>query len=141
MNPRDPLQKVKYSVRCVDAYTLAARTAPVKLNQNENPYELPESIKRGVIERMQARPWSRYPDFDPHELIEGLAAFAGWKPEGILAGNAPSDALFRQAGAAVGAASSPGGDVRGPVEYKRAMAAELTLRALRRATERALASA
>jgi len=93
MNPRDPLQKVKYSVRCVDAYTLAARTAPVKLNQNENPYELPESIKRGVIERMQARPWSRYPDFDPHELIEGLAAFAGWKPEGILAGNGSNELI------------------------------------------------
>ncbi len=37
--------------------------------------------------------------------------------------------------------ASPVGDVRGPVEYKRAMAAELTLRALRRATERALAYA
>ena len=36
---------------------------------------------------------------------------------------------------------APSGDVRGPVEYKRAMAAELTLRALRRATERALAYA
>ncbi len=37
--------------------------------------------------------------------------------------------------------AGPAGDVRGPVEYKRAMAAELTLRALRRATERALAYA
>ena len=56
-------------------------------------------------------------------------------------GNAPSDDLFRAAGAAAGAQSRPAGDVRGPVEYKRAMAAELTLRALRRATERAIASA
>ena len=39
------------------------------------------------------------------------------------------------------AQSSPVGDVRGPVEYKRAMAAEMTLRALRRATARALAYA
>ena len=42
---------------------------------------------------------------------------------------------------AAGAQSRPAGDVRGPVEYKRAMASELTLRALRRATERALAYA
>ena len=49
--------------------------------------------------------------------------------------------LFRQAGAAAAAQSRPFGDVRGPVEYKRAMVAELTLRALRRATERALANA
>jgi carbon-monoxide dehydrogenase medium subunit len=75
--------------------------------------------------------------------ITGLASapFAATDAEEVLAGNAPSDALFRQAGAAAAAQSSPVGDVRGPVEYKRAMAAELTLRALRRATERALAYA
>jgi aerobic carbon-monoxide dehydrogenase medium subunit len=67
--------------------------------------------------------------------------FAATDAEGVLNGNAPSDDLFRQAGAAAGAQSRPAGDVRGPVEYKRAMAAELTLRALRRATERALANA
>ncbi len=67
--------------------------------------------------------------------------FASTDAEAILAGQAPSDEIFRQAGAAAGAQSRPAGDVRGPVEYKRAMAAELTLRALRRATERALANA
>jgi carbon-monoxide dehydrogenase medium subunit len=69
------------------------------------------------------------------------APFAATDAEAILAGKAPSDALFRQAGAAAAAQSRPAGDVRGPVEYKRAMVAEFTLRALRRATERALANA
>jgi len=67
--------------------------------------------------------------------------FAATDSEAILSGNAPSDELFRRAGAAAGAQSRPFGDIRGPVEYKRAMAAELTLRALRVATERALANA
>jgi carbon-monoxide dehydrogenase medium subunit len=67
--------------------------------------------------------------------------FAATDAEAILIGKAPSDDLFREAGAAAGAQSRPAGDVRGPVEYKRAMAAELTLRGLRRATERALANA
>jgi carbon-monoxide dehydrogenase medium subunit len=69
------------------------------------------------------------------------APFAATDAEEVLTGNAPSDALFRHAGLAAGAQSRPAGDVRGPVEYKRAMAAEMTLRALRRATERALAYA
>ena len=75
--------------------------------------------------------------------VTGVAAtpFAATDAESILADNAPSDALFRQAGAAVAAQSSPGGDVRGPVEYKRAMAAEMTLRAVRTAVQRALAYA
>jgi aerobic carbon-monoxide dehydrogenase medium subunit len=67
--------------------------------------------------------------------------FAATDAEAVLVGKAPSDDLFREAGAAAAAQCRPAGDVRGPIEYKRAMVAELTLRALRRATERALANA
>ena len=49
---------------------------PVKINQNENPFDLPEALKRRVLEQALARPWARYPDFDPRELLEALAAFA-----------------------------------------------------------------
>ncbi len=75
--------------------------------------------------------------------VTGVAEtpFAATDAETILMGNAASDDLFRAAGAAAGAQSRPAADVRGPVEYKRAMVAELTVRALRRATERALAYA
>jgi aerobic carbon-monoxide dehydrogenase medium subunit len=69
------------------------------------------------------------------------APFAATDAEAILAANAPSEEVFRQAGAAAGAQCRPVSDVRGPIDYKRAMAAELTVRALRRATERALAYA
>ena len=49
--------------------------------------------------------------------------------------------LFRKAGVAAGAQASPAGDVRGPIEYKRAMAAEMTVRSLRSAVARALSFA
>jgi carbon-monoxide dehydrogenase medium subunit len=67
--------------------------------------------------------------------------FAATGAEAVLTGKAPSEDLFREAGVAAGAQSRPVADVRGPVDYKRAMAAELTVRALRRATERATAYA
>ncbi len=67
--------------------------------------------------------------------------FAATDAEAILAGRRPSEELFRQAGEAAGAQSRPFGDIRGPVEYKRAMAAELTVRSLRSAVARALAYA
>lgn len=75
--------------------------------------------------------------------VTGVAEtpFAATDAEAVLAGNAPSEELFRTAGAAAAAQSRPAGDVRGPVEYKRAMAAEMTVRALRGALERALANA
>lgn len=87
------LQAVKPSVRAIKAYTLQARQAPVKLNQNENPYDLPEALKRRVLEQARERPWSRYPEFDPKELIERLAAFSGWRADGILAGNGSNELI------------------------------------------------
>ena len=67
--------------------------------------------------------------------------FAATDAEAVLAGNAPSEEVFRRAADATAAQSRPAGDVRGPVEYKRAMAAELTMRSLRLAVERALSNA
>jgi histidinol-phosphate aminotransferase len=89
----DPLRHVKPAVRRIAAYTLAAREARVKINQNENPWDLPEVVKRRVLERALGRPWSRYPDFDPRELLIALARFAGWREDGVLAGNGSNELI------------------------------------------------
>ena len=67
--------------------------------------------------------------------------FAATDAEAILAGQMPSEEVFRRAGVAAGAQSTPAGDVRGPIEYKRAMAAEMTVRSLRSAVARAFSFA
>src|SRR5262249_60000820 len=74
----DPLLHVKPAVRAAAGYTLAARRAPVKINQNENPFDMPEAVKRRVLDEALSRPWSRYPDFDPRELPGKLAPLRGW---------------------------------------------------------------
>jgi histidinol-phosphate aminotransferase len=89
----DVLRHVKPSVRQIAAYTLAARSAEIKLNQNENPFDPPEELKRRVVEQALQRPWSRYPEFDPKQLLERLAAFAGWSADGILAGNGSNELI------------------------------------------------
>lgn len=88
-----PLRHVKPAVRAIGAYTLALREAPVKINQNENPWDLPEEVKRRVMERALGRPWSRYPDFDPKELLCALARQAGWREDGVLAGNGSNEMI------------------------------------------------
>jgi carbon-monoxide dehydrogenase medium subunit len=65
--------------------------------------------------------------------------FAATDAETALKGQATSEELFRSAGTAAAATSQPVADIRGPVDYKRAMVAELTVRALRQALVRALA--
>ena len=56
----------------------------------------------------------------------------------LLRGRAPSDELFEQAGEIASADCAPAADGRGPVDYKRHLAAVLTKRALRRSVALAL---
>ena len=73
--------------------------------------------------------------------VTGVSAspFAANAAEEILVGQAPSEDLFRRAAEAAAAQAEPVADVRGPVDYKRAMVAEMTVRGLRKAVERGLA--
>ncbi|HKQ07293.1 MAG TPA: histidinol-phosphate transaminase [Blastocatellia bacterium] len=89
----NPLQKIKPAVRAIAAYTLPPYRATIKLNQNENPFDMPPAIKREVERRLSERPWARYPDFVPAALLEALAAFAGWRAEGTLAGNGSNELI------------------------------------------------
>jgi len=87
------MNSIKPSVRAVKAYTLPAYRASLKLNQNENPWDAPAHIKEEVLRRFAARKWSQYPDFVPAELNECLARFAGWRPDGIIAGNGSNELI------------------------------------------------
>ncbi|MBN1293814.1 MAG: histidinol-phosphate transaminase [Candidatus Latescibacteria bacterium] len=87
------LDKVKPEVRSINSYTLREYDYEIKINQNENPYDVPEQIKREILDFALERSWSRYPPFDPVELREELAAYTGWNPEGILAGNGSNEII------------------------------------------------
>jgi histidinol-phosphate aminotransferase len=88
-----PIEKIKPQVRAITAYTLQPLRAEVKINQNENPFDMPAAIKEEVWRRLENRPWSRYPAFVPAELLEKLAAFAGWRADGVLAGNGSNELI------------------------------------------------
>ncbi|MDT5295871.1 MAG: histidinol-phosphate aminotransferase [Acidobacteriota bacterium] len=89
----NPLDKIKPRVRGLKAYTLSPDRAAVKLNQNENPWGVPEAVKREALRRMEQRSWSRYPDFVPATLHEKLAEFAGWRADGVVAGNGSNELI------------------------------------------------
>jgi histidinol-phosphate aminotransferase len=84
---------IKPEVRGLSAYTLKHFDADVKLDQNENPYELPADLKRAVVDRVLQRPWGRYPEFVPAAMIRTLAKFTGWHEDGILVGNGSNELI------------------------------------------------
>ena len=90
---RDPLENIKTYVREMRPYSLRFEPARVKLNQNENPWDMPIEIKRETFRRLQDRPWSRYPEFVPSSLIKRLAEFSGWTADGVLVGNGSNELI------------------------------------------------
>src|SRR5215510_7903113 len=93
MRDPSPSGVIKPEVRGLTAYTLKHFDADVKLDQNENPYELPSDLKQEVVDRVLRRPWGRYPEFVPSAIIKTLAAFTGWPGEGILVGNGSNELI------------------------------------------------
>jgi histidinol-phosphate aminotransferase len=85
--------KIKPEVRALRAYTLSPDRARVKINQNENPWDAPARIKTETLRRLEAREWSRYPDFTPASLHARLAEFSGWQGDGIIAGNGSNELI------------------------------------------------
>ena len=83
------------------------------------------------------------PDGTIEDAAIGLTALGLWgcahDAMSVLYGERPGDELFAEAGRLAAAACSPVEDQRGPVDYKRHLADELTRRVLRRATHRATA--
>src|SRR5947199_4714052 len=91
-NP-SPFDVIKPEVRGLSAYTLKHFDAAVKLDQNENPYELPADLKREVVDRVLHRPWGRYPEFVPSATLRTLAKYTGWHEDGILVGNGSNELI------------------------------------------------
>lgn len=87
------LQTIKPTVRKLRAYSLSPHRASVKINQNENPWEVPENVKAETLRRLGARRWSRYPAFVATSLQESLAEFASWTPAGVIAGNGSNELI------------------------------------------------
>jgi len=84
---------IRPEIFSLDEYTLKQYPHRIKLNQNENPFELPQDIKAAILERLGAMPWSRYPSFIPQRQIDAIARYAGWVPDGTLLGNGSNDLL------------------------------------------------
>ncbi len=85
--------KIKPHIRAIKAYTLDSIHAPIKINQNENPFGMPQAIKDEVLLRAYSYDWARYPDFMPTRLHEKLADYTGWRADGVMVGNGSNEMI------------------------------------------------
>ncbi len=94
MNKEQAISLINPSVRGLKAYHLSPEQFSIKLNQNENPYDCPPSIKAEAARYCEERPWNRYPDFIPESLKQALADYAGVSPQQVIAGNGSNEMLL-----------------------------------------------
>jgi histidinol-phosphate aminotransferase len=87
------LALVKPSVRAMGAYTLRPYEPRIKLNQNESPYDVPDALKRRIAERLEGRPWNRYPPFVASSFISAVSEATGWPEEGVLVANGSNELI------------------------------------------------
>lgn len=88
------IEFINKNIRNLKAYHLTPDDVPVKLNQNENPFDWPQYIKDDVADFVRNRPWNRYPDFIPDGLKKALASYTGLLPGNIIAGNGSNEMLL-----------------------------------------------
>ncbi|MBD3317488.1 MAG: histidinol-phosphate transaminase [Chitinivibrionales bacterium] len=94
MNVVQALALINKCVRGLSAYHLEPEQPRIKLNQNENPFDWPEPLKREILDFCLHRPWNRYPDFVPAQLKETLASYTGLSAANIIVGNGSNEMLL-----------------------------------------------
>lgn len=73
-----------------------AKNLPVDvfLSANENPSDVPESVKTEILDRLRTLPFNRYPDPLARTLRALIAEANGLEPENVLLGNGGDEQLF-----------------------------------------------
>ncbi len=91
------LQHIKPSVQNLDAYSVKSKPISpglIKLNQNENPFDVPDELKRELAEEFFHQPWNRYPDVFPVQLTDSLSQYLNVPVESIIAANGSNELMY-----------------------------------------------
>lgn len=75
---------IRPAVLSVPAYPFTPIDVPIKLDQNENPYDFPAQLKAEAVRRMLERPWNRYPDLHADKLRDAIAQFENWDNHSLV---------------------------------------------------------
>jgi len=67
-------------------YRIDTPDCPVKLDQNESPFDWPQALKDKVLKRLSTTAWNRYPSAYNDELTASVARHCGVNPGSVLLG-------------------------------------------------------
>jgi histidinol-phosphate aminotransferase len=83
----NPTSRIRPEVLATDGYHVIAYDCPVKLNQNESPFDTPDEIKSKILDAVRDEVWSRYPEPMPTDLVDAVARHVGVSSDRVLVAN------------------------------------------------------
>ncbi|OPX18586.1 histidinol-phosphate transaminase [candidate division WOR-3 bacterium 4484_100] len=84
---------IRRTVQELEEYTVPQPQRMIKLNQNESPFDLPESIKVRILQRLRQITWNRYPLSKSPGLVQAISDYTGLKPQYIVCGNGSNELI------------------------------------------------
>ncbi len=84
---------IRSDIKALSAYHVPDSAGMIKLDAMENPFSMPEALRREWRERLAAVEINRYPDADMAELRGKIAAHAGVHADQILLGNGSDEII------------------------------------------------
>ena len=94
--PEQLLSQIRPAIRGRSPYLVGgdSKAPEVKLNQNESPFDVPEDVKKEILESFLKIPFNRYPREHPYDLIRALSQTLNHPQEGILVGNGSNEITY-----------------------------------------------
>jgi len=91
---KDITKLIKSQVRRLKAYSIDETPCRIKLDAMENPFCLPDGVKREIAETVRQAQINRYPDPSAGKLKRAISELWGMDPERMMLGNG-SDELIQ----------------------------------------------
>ena len=85
---------IKTSVIYKKIYHLPKVDYRIKLNQNENPYDLPEEIKFNILMEIGKHSWNRYPELGSFQLRKKIGRSLKLELDSIMVGNGSNEIML-----------------------------------------------
>ncbi len=87
------IELVRKNVVGIEAYQVPKDEIFIKLDANENPYNIGNEFYQTIVERFQKITLNRYPDTDSVLLREAIGKYVGLPKENILCGNGSDEMI------------------------------------------------
>lgn len=90
----DVRENFRQSVLELAPYAVSGHPAKIKLNQNESPFDIPEGLKKEIVDEFIRKSWNRYPEVFSTALPKRLSELYGIPVDSFIVANGSNELIY-----------------------------------------------